>query len=309
MVSLTVQKTYNGIELAGLLEEMYPDFSPKAFKAAFKAGDITLNGQKAYGDDTVKTGDVIRIFVTGDILGVNLIPKNVYQDENFVFVDKPAGLPTVSEAGEPNVVNMVEELMKQKGQYSLRALLVPYLIYPLEKYVSGLLLFAKHEDAYLFLVEALNQRRIIRYYVCPVKGHAEEGDELMAYLTQNKAKKHVAILDKHQKDAKPIVTRYTALLVRDEMSLLRVRPVTNFLHQVRAHLAFDGLPIVGDSVYGDKRFNKKTGADHIALWLKTVMFEVGNGHEYMYMNGKRFESQSHSFPRCVYDQGLVKAGK
>lgn len=306
MVTFTVEKTHAKRELYDLLAEQYPRFAKKARKAAFKAGNITRNGQVAYGNDKVRLGDTIGIFAAGDVVGVDLTPGIVYRDENFVIVDKPSGLLSFSDAGEPNALGMVEEYMKQNGEYNLDALIVPYLVYPLDKYVSGLLLLAKHEDAYLFLAEALGQRRITRYFVCPVKGQAEEGDELLAYRLKDKTNAHVRILQTHQKGAKPIVTRYTTLAHGDTMSLLHVRPVTNALHQARAHLAFDGLPVVGDNVYGDKRFNKKNGAKHISLWLKTIVFELGKRHEYEYMNGKTFESQSLSFPKCVYDEGLME---
>ena len=307
MISLTAEKTNEGQELFDLLKEIYPDFSAKALKSAFKSGDITLNGQDAYGDDTVHANDVIEIYTPNDTIGIPLTPEIIYQDENFVIVDKPASLPSRPDDSDgPNALDMVEEFMKQQGEYCLDALMVPYLVYPLGQYVSGLLLLAKHESAYLFLEEAIAQRRIARYYVCPVRGHAEESDELMAYHTKDKLNTRAFILDKHRKDAKPIVTRYSALSVGDSMSLLMVRPITNYLHQVRAHLAFDGLPVIGDPLYGDKRFNKKCGAHHIALCLKTIVFEVGKGHAYAYINNKRFDSKTQSFPKCVYDQGLME---
>ncbi|MDD5018454.1 MAG: RluA family pseudouridine synthase [Eubacteriales bacterium] len=305
MVSFTVEKKRSGVELYQLLEEVYPDFAKKALIAAFKSGIVTLNGKEAYGDDKVHAGDKIAVFVTGDVMGIDMSPRVVYQDENFVIVDKPAGLLSIGDTGEPNAVSMVEEFMKQRGEYSLDALMVPYLVYPLDKYVSGLLILAKHEHAYLFLIEALAQRRITRYFICPVRGRAEENDELMAYHIKDKASTHARILKKYSKDAKPIVTRYSALKFGETMSLLCVRPVTNYLHQVRAHLAYGGFPVLGDSDYGDRKFNKRNGAGHISLWLKTVVFEVGKRHEYEYMNGKEFESRELSFPKSVYDEGLM----
>ena len=306
MVILKVDKEQDGAELYGLLADAYPGFSKKALDTAFKKGNITLNGQAANGGDEVKSKDVVRIFAPGNVVGVDLTPEIIYQDENFVFVDKPAGLLSASVSGEPNAVDMVETHMKQRGEYSLDALMVPYLIYPMDEYVSGLLLLAKHEDAYLFLVEALAQRRVARYFICPVVGKAEENKELMAYHIRDKASKCARILPKFQKGAKPIVTRYQKQAEGDTMSLLSVRPLTNTLHQVRAHLAYAGLPVVGDNAYGDKRFNRKAGAEYISLWLKTVVLEVGTAHSYSYINGKRYESKLQSFPKCVYDEGLME---
>jgi 23S rRNA-/tRNA-specific pseudouridylate synthase len=303
MVSLVVEETYEGKDIFHVLEEAYPGFSIKAKKNAFKAGIITLNGTEASGDDEVHKGDTIRIFLTGDAVGIELKPEIIYQDENFVIADKPAGLLSISENGEPNALSLVEEYMKSRGEYSLEALLVPYMIYPLEKNVSGLIVLAKHEDAYLFMAQALSQRRISRYYVCPVVGQAKEKDELLAYHYQDRTR--VKILSSHSKEAKPIVTRYSLLSSGKEMSLVCARPLTSFLHQVRAHLAFEGLPVVGDDIYGDRKFNKKHNAVIPAIWLKSVVFEIGTNHEYAYLNGKRFESSICSFPKCVYDDGLL----
>ena len=306
MVYFTVAKRQEGIPLMDLLKEEYPDYHVKDIGADFKAGNIWLRGAAAYGDDIPDAGDEVRIFAPDDVIGIDLTPPVVYSDENFVIVDKPAGLLSFSDDGSPNATAMVEEYMKQKGEYSLGALMVPYLVYPLDKYVNGLLLLAKHEDAYLFMVEALAQRRIVRHYVCPVVGRTEQSDEMMAYHVTDKTNRRATILSRFRKNAKPIVTRYQTIATGRAMSLVDVRPLTNGLHQIRAQMADAGLPVVGDNAYGDKRFNKKAGADHIALWLESVTFEVGTGHAYPYLNGRHFESAQPCFPRCVYEDGLME---
>ena len=151
----------------------------------------------------VHTDDIVRIFAPPDLLGLDLTPNVVYQDENFVFFDKPAGLLSTSETGEQSALGMAEAHMKRRGEYSLDALIVPYLIYPLDKYVSGLLLVAKHEDAYRFLTEALMQRRIARYYICPVAGQAQDKAELMAYHLCDRSNQRVKILPRSSKDPNP----------------------------------------------------------------------------------------------------------
>jgi 23S rRNA-/tRNA-specific pseudouridylate synthase len=304
MISLAAADGDSGKELFDFLFEKYPEADERVMINAFKKGNIALNGNEAYGDDEVHAGDSISLFMTGDVLGASLKPEILFQDENFIIADKPAGLLSISDSDEPNAVQMLEEEMKQRGEYSLKALIVPYLVYPLERYVSGLLILAKHEDAYRFLVQALMQRRITRYFICPVIGQAKDKDELLAYHLMDRSNRSVRILSSLQKKTKPIVTRYTAISSGEHMTLLSARPITNYLHQIRAHLAFEGLPVVGDNIYGNRRFNKRCGAEQIALWLKTVIFETGTNHSYAYLNGRKFESKSCSFPKCIYDAGL-----
>lgn len=306
MVSLVVEDADSGKSILEFIYKRYPGAEQKTLIRTFKKGDITLNRENARGDDEVRAGDNIRLYVSEDTLGAAQKPEIIYQDENFVIADKPAGLLSISDKGEPNAVQMVEDAMKRQGEFNIEALIVPYLVYPLDKYVSGLIILAKHEDAYLFLAEALSQRRIARHFICPVAGNAKEKDELLAYHLHNKATGSVHILSSHRKSARPIVTRYTKIAAGEDMTLLRVRPITNYLHQVRAHLAYEGFPVVGDDLFGDRRFNKRHRASSIALWLKTVIFEIGTNHSYAYLNGKRFESNFSSFPKCVYDAGLIE---
>lgn len=306
MVSFTVEKNQAGMALFDLIEERYPDYDAKALARAFKTRAVTIEGETAYGDDEVRPGEEVRIYLAGDMLGADLTPIVVFQDENLMVVDKPAGLLSASDDGKPNALEMAERFMKQRGEYNVDALMVPYLVYPLDPYVSGLLLFAKHEEVYLFLVEALAQRRIVRYYTCPVRGHAEDREEMLAYHMKDKASRNAQILGKSRKDAKPIVTRYETIVQGEHMSLVRARPLTNCLHQVRAHLAYAGLPVLGDDQYGDARFNKHFSAMNLCLWLDTVVFEVGTGQGFDYLNGKRFESLTHSFAKSVYDEGLME---
>lgn len=305
MVLFSVGKEHEDIELYDVLTDVYPNFPEKSIRLAFKKGIITINDEDAYPDDKMHEGDIVRIFAPEDVLGIDLTPKIIYQDENIFIVDKPAGLPSISQGDEQSAVSIAEEHMKQYGEYSIEALMVPYLIYPLDTYVSGVLLIAKHEDAYMFFIEALGQRRISRYYICPVKGAAEQQEEMLGYHKRDKSGRRAQIFRDFKKDSKPIVTRYIKLSQGDVMSLLRVRPVTNGLHQVRAHLSFRGLPVLGDDIYGDKRFNARFGAEYICMWLESLVFEVGSGHGYDYLNGKRFRSTSESFPISVFDQGIM----
>lgn len=306
MISFTVRPEDEGRKILELLAKAYPLACEKTFARACKRGLVTLNGADAAAGDKTKAGDEVCVYLTGDALGVELTLGIVYQDENIVIADKPAGLLSISDDGEPNVLSMTENIMKQRKEYDVSALMVPYMLYPLERHVSGLIIIAKHESVYLFLAQALAQRRITRYFICPTAGRSEENKELLAYHIQNKPKTSVRIAASQTKNAKPIVTRYAKLSSGDGLSLLCVRPITNFLHQIRAHLAFEGLPVIGDSLYGNKSINRRYGADHIALWLNTIVFETGTSHEYAYLNGKTFKSRSHSFPKSVYDAGLLK---
>ena len=128
MISYEVTKQHEKKDLYDLLESVYPNFSIRDQDRALKYGDIDFNGKRADGTEHLKQGDRIDIFLPGDIVGIDLTPDIVYQDENFVIVDKPAGLLSASDYDEPNAVSLVEDCMKSQGEYNLTALMVPYLV-------------------------------------------------------------------------------------------------------------------------------------------------------------------------------------
>ena len=237
-----------------------------------KTKDIKVNGKRVSGDTTVYKGDIVCYYLT---------PKQaekpafftVYEDENLHIVDKESGVN--SEA--------VFAALAREGER--------YFIHRLDRNTKGLLAFAKNEKMEKALLSAFKDRFAEKKYHALCFGSFEkEAEILTAYLKKDAGKALVRVYDKPINGAEKIVTEYR-VLQRMENGTTKVEVVlhTGKTHQIRAHLAYIGCPVVGDMKYGDTARNKELNAARQMLVSKHLRFTF-NG-EFAYLNDKEWTSQ------------------
>ena len=307
MIECTVNDTPEGKTLKSYIQDMYPNLKQSTLMKALKEGDIKVNGERQRKNIVLNEGDILNIYITDEELGAMPPLQIVYEDENLMIVNKMAGISCFDDKnnGAPNVLSQVEARMRAQGEYHADILNVPYLCHRLDHHTGGLLVFAKHEHSYKFLMDAFAERRIRKFYQAIVCGQPEPPQaQLHDFLVKDANAAKVKIFKAQVKNAVPIVTRYGTLGVKDSLTRVEVELVTGRTHQIRAHLAFYGYPILGDDKYGDRKMNKKYGAGYQALWSTRLIFNVGTGHFMEYLNKQVFETDHIVFPDCVEELGL-----
>ena len=233
--------------------------------------NITLNGHKAKGSEILSENDTVKVFMADDtidkFMGETVIRKTdtgfrlsvIYEDDNVIICDKPQGI--LSQKAKPDDLSMNEYLIEYMLQNGLSrdslSTFKPAFVNRLDTNTSGLVIAGKSLAGLQEMSRLIRERLVEKYYLAIVCGRMTESTTLKGYLIKDEKSNTVTIHDEPTKDAVFIHTGYEVLRAGDDFSLLKVHLITGKTHQIRAHLAHLGHPILGDGKYGDAGLNRK----------------------------------------------------
>lgn len=268
----------------------------------FRKKRIKLNGKKCEGNVMLSIGDKLELYINDELLeteeksaGTNTDIDIVYEDENIIIMDKPAGLLCHGEGQEDSLVRRMTAYLIKKGEYIPEKELSfsPALCNRLDRNTAGLLIGAKNAQALREINKKIREDKIKKYYMCLVWGQPKaKSGVLESNLTKDERINKVSLSDKATNGSRMVRTGYKVLKSNGNMSLLEVELFTGRPHQIRAQLAALGHPLVGDNKYGDKEKNKKTRFEYQALYSYKLIFQsVKSGEKTENLCGKTFLSE------------------
>lgn len=255
MQKIIVDKKFDNKKVSDILYYNFKSLTQNTLYKAFRKKDIRINDIKINENKIVKVGDVISVYIVDDLLYKNIKIEKVYEDENILIIDKPANIEVV---GNSSLTTMLEK------EYSF---ISP--CHRLDRNTNGLILFAKNQEALNILLEKFKKQEIEKHYLAKVYDSTKKAiklkkdvtQTLTAYLFKDNKKSIVYVSDIPKKGYVKIVTSITLLdkKEKENYSILDVELHTGKTHQIRAHLAHLGIPIIGDGKYGINEINKKFG--------------------------------------------------
>ena len=270
----------DGLRADAFLRLTLPDLPESVLRRVFAAKDVRLDGQRISRESPVSAGAQFSVFLPDSASPESL--SVVYEDQDVLLVNKRAGLCV--EADGPGV--SLAALCRQHVGAPPDALF-PAPCHRLDNQTCGLCLFAKNQPALDVLLTVFRERSLEKYYVCLVRGIMKPPAAVCkAWLLKNAREACVRVTDHPVPGARPIVTGYETL-ESGPVSRLKVHLITGRTHQIRAHLAALGHPILGDDLYGDRALNRARKVR--SLRLCAVSLRLDTRGQLPALDGRLFE--------------------
>lgn len=280
MQEFTIGKNEAGQRLDKYLGRILKEAPVSFFYKMMRKKNIVLNGAKCTGKEQLAVGDSVKLFLSDETIEKFGGSKNVqdisraypykkldivYEDGDVIFVNKPSGMLTQKAA--PGDISLNEYIIgyllheNKLDEAQLRTF-KPSVCNRLDRNTSGLVLAGKSMQGSRELSLMIKERTLDKFYLTVVKGRVPHDSSVCGLLIKDETSNKVSVRPLEadtvaESDERYIRTDYHVLGYGEDYTVLEVHLITGRPHQIRAHLAVLGHPVLGDFKYGDRRINEK----------------------------------------------------
>ena len=336
MIEIIVGKNESGQRLDRVLEKIFVNANTGFIFKMLRKKNITLNDKKADGKERLEKGASIKLWFSDesfeklsgkkagnikDLAEKPIADKKstetfksyiVYEDENTVIINKPAGL--LSQKSNENDIS-VNDLLLDYLEFDSKALntFKPSICNRLDRNTSGLMVCGKTLEGLRVNNELIKTKAVSKFYLAVVKGRVEKTGSINAWLYKDEKTNKVTVKDKSFEGAEFIQTEYEVLDYFKDVTLLLVKLITGKTHQIRAHLSSISHPIIGDYKYGEKsvneRFKREYGIKSQLLHSFRLVYpnsDISDTDTFKTLKGKCFEALYNNDFRKVIGDGYLE---
>jgi len=301
MIEIKITNNESGQRVDRFLKKYLNRANSSFIYKMIRKKNIKLNDAKVEPEEVLKIDDVVQIYLSDDtiekfrekknLLQTEIHFKVVYEDDNILVVNKPVGLST-----QPDLTSMrslVDEIKMylDAKEENISFTFKPAVCNRLDKNTSGLVIAAKNYETVKQVNKAIRDRNIQKFYETKVHGAILKDLELIDYMVKDEYRNMVEIVQEESENAKKIITYAHPIKSEGRFTWLEIELETGRAHQIRAHLASIGHPVVGDKKYG-----RKDNEQYQILHAYKIILN-GFENELIYLNGK--EIVSHINERAI----------
>ncbi len=304
MKEFTINRNDSGQRVDKFLQKAVPRMPQSLMYKYIRMKRIKLNGKRCEISTRLNEGDVMQLYINDEFfdtaaetefLTAPPVLNIVYEDENILLVDKKNGL-VVHEDDEKTsdtLINRILHYLYDKGEYKPEEenSFVPALCNRLDRNTGGIVIAAKNAESLRILNQKIKDRELEKRYLCITVGiPPQKHDTMTAYLEKNADGNTVKVTDKKTPSNKTIITTYDVLKTVGRLALVEVKLETGRTHQIRAHFAHIGCPLLGDGKYGINQVNREYKVKTQALYSYKLKFTfAGDDNGCLdYLNGREF---------------------
>ena len=306
MKTVTITKNDANQRVDKFLTKAYPNLPQSMLYKAIRKKDVKLNGKRCEISTRLQQNDVLTLYLKDeflqqepeqfDFLKAPAKLNILYEDENLMLLDKKPGLIVHPDEHYhfDSLIARVQHYLYDKGAYDPHDenSFAPALVNRIDRNTGGIVMAAKNAETLRILNQKVKDRELCKLYLCLVHGHLSPREAtLEGYLEKNEKQNRVYISARPRPGAKTIRTRYRVLQEKQNCSLVEVDLLTGRTHQIRAHMASVGHPLLGDGKYGTNAINKACGMKYQALYSYKLRFDFTTDAGILsYLNGREFEA-------------------
>ena len=304
MKSLTVTKNDSGQRLDKFLIKYLSSMPKSLVYKSLRKKRVKVNGKRAHEDLILSEGDFLELYINDEFFETKDASHEflslssseldvIYEDENIIIVNKPQGLSVhADESKTPDtLINRIQKYLYDKGEFDPDSDLTfsPTLAHRIDKNTMGLVIAAKNAESLRILNQKIKDKEIKKFYLCIIKGHIyKEESTLKAYHFKDENKKTALVSDTQKPGFKEMITKYKVKKTYKNHDLLEIELITGRTHQIRAHMAHIGHPLLGDGKYG--KLDKNSPLRRQALIAYRLIFDFKTDAGILsYLNNKEIK--------------------
>lgn len=304
MRTIEITKNDAGQRLDKFLSKKFKNMPQALMYKYIRTKYIKLNGKRCEISSRLNVGDILTLYIKDeffepvpdeyDFMKAPVKLDIIYEDENILLLNKKPGLIVHPDENYhfDSLIARVQHYMYDKNEFNPKNenSFAPSLVNRIDRNTGGIVIAAKNAESLRILNQKLKDRELEKLYLCIAVGIFEKKKALLSdYLEKNEKQNRVYVMKKPTQNSKTIKTKYRVLAEKNNFSLVEVDLLTGRTHQIRAHLASIGHPLLGDGKYGKNEINRKMGYKWQALYSHKLTFKfTTDGGILEYLNGKSF---------------------